>query len=41
MDKKKENLELLRAAWDAYHPEYMEFHLKEWPDFMVRNNGLP
>jgi len=30
---KKTHLEKIRAAWDAYHADYMEFHLKEWPKF--------
>ncbi len=33
MTQKKQNLETIRAAWDAYHADYMQFHLKEWPDF--------
>ena len=33
MTEKKQNLETIRSAWDAYHAEYMEFHLKEWPNF--------
>ena len=33
MTEKKEHLETVRAAWDAYHADYMEFHLKEWPKF--------
>ena len=28
-----EHLAMIRAAWDAYQPAYMEFHLKERPDF--------
>ena len=27
---------MTRDAWDAYHPDYMAFHLKEWPDFYER-----
>ena len=30
---KKDNLETIRAAWDAYHADYMGFHLQEWPEF--------
>ncbi len=24
---------MIRSAWNAYHADYMEFHLKEWPKF--------
>ena len=33
MNDKLERLELVRSAWDAYHPDYMGFHLRENPDF--------
>jgi SAM-dependent methyltransferase len=33
MTEKKEHLETIRSAWDAYHHDYMQFHLKEWPKF--------
>ncbi|MFC1452382.1 class I SAM-dependent methyltransferase [Verrucomicrobiota bacterium] len=33
MTARRDNLETVRSAWDAYHAEYMDFHLKEWPDF--------
>ena len=33
MTGKKEHLETIRSAWDAYHADYMEFHLKEFPKF--------
>lgn len=28
-----QHLQLIRAAWDAYHADYMAYHLREWPDF--------
>ncbi len=31
--KKAEHLSMIRSAWNAYHPAYMEFNLKERPDF--------
>jgi len=33
MNDKVERLELVRSAWDAYHPDYMEFNLRETPGF--------
>ena len=27
------HLDTIRAAWNAYQADYMQFHLKEWPDF--------
>jgi ubiquinone/menaquinone biosynthesis C-methylase UbiE len=33
VNEKLERLELVRGAWDAYHPDYMGFHLKENPNF--------
>jgi SAM-dependent methyltransferase len=33
VNDKLKRLELVRSAWDAYHPDYMGFHLKENPDF--------
>jgi len=33
MTQKKDNSAAVRSAWDAYYAEYMEFHLKEWPNF--------
>ncbi|HUT75538.1 MAG TPA: class I SAM-dependent methyltransferase [Armatimonadota bacterium] len=32
-DKHAEHLAMNRKAWDAYQPDYMEFHLKAHPDF--------
>jgi SAM-dependent methyltransferase len=32
-DEKRHRLQLIRDAWDAYHADYMAFHLQEWPDF--------
>ena len=34
--KKQQHLDMTRDAWDAYHADYMAFHLKEWPDFHER-----
>ena len=31
--RRAEHLAMNRKAWDAYQPAYMEFHLKEHPDF--------
>ena len=33
MNDKVKRLELVRSAWDAYHPDYMGFQLRENPDF--------
>lgn len=33
MNDKLDRLELVRSAWDAYHPDYMGFHLQANPDF--------
>ncbi len=33
MNDKLKRLELVRSAWDAYHPDYMDFQLLENPDF--------
>jgi len=33
MNDKLKRLELVRNAWDAYHPDYMGFQLSENPDF--------
>ena len=33
MTAKRAHLEMIRAAWDAYHADYMAFHLKERPEF--------
>jgi SAM-dependent methyltransferase len=30
---RKQHLDTIRSAWDAYHADYMAFHLKERPDF--------
>ena len=37
--KKREHRDMIRRAWDAYQPDYMAFHLKEWPDFYERLAG--
>ena len=39
MDDKRKHLEITRDAWDAYHPDYMEFHLKEWPNYFEHFKG--
>ncbi len=33
MADRNQHLDTIRAAWDAYHADYMAFHLKERPDF--------
>ena len=33
MTEKERHLNAIRSASDAYHADYMEFHLKEWPRF--------
>ena len=33
MNDKLQRLELVRSAWDAYHPDYMGFQLRENPHF--------
>ncbi len=33
---KQERLDINRAAWDAYQADYMQFNLKERPDFFER-----
>jgi len=33
MNDRLKRLELVRSAWNAYHPDYMEFNLRETPDF--------
>lgn len=33
MNEKLKRLELVRSGWDAYHPDYMGFHLRQNPDF--------
>jgi len=33
MSEEEEHIHTVRRAWDAYHPDYMQFHLKERPDF--------
>ncbi|MCX8213784.1 MAG: hypothetical protein OTJ97_04645 [SAR202 cluster bacterium] len=33
MNDKLKRLELLRSTLDAYHPDYMEFNLRETPEF--------
>ncbi len=33
MNDKFDRLELVRSAWDAYDPDYMEFPLQVNPDF--------
>jgi SAM-dependent methyltransferase len=33
MPDQRQHLDTIRAAWDAYHADYMAFHLKERPDF--------
>lgn len=35
-DKRDYHRQLLKNAWDDYHPAYMEFHLKEKPDFHMQ-----
>jgi SAM-dependent methyltransferase len=32
-DKHAEHMAMNEKAWDAYHPAYMDFHLKAHPDF--------
>ena len=32
-DKFKEHLEMNKKAWDEYHPAWMEFKAKRWPDY--------
>ena len=41
-DKKSVHLKMLREACDAYHPAYMEFNLKDRPDFhaFLANGGV-
>jgi SAM-dependent methyltransferase len=33
MSDRDRHTEMIRAAWDAYQADYMEFHLREWPRF--------
>lgn len=33
MTDRKQHLDAIRSAWDAYQADYMAFHLKEWPNF--------
>ena len=33
MNDKLDRLELVRSAWDAYDPDYMDFPLQANPDF--------
>jgi len=38
-DKHAEHTAMNRKAWDAYQPDYMEFHLKAHPDFFEHLGG--
>jgi len=39
MNERSEHLALTRDTWNAYHPDYMKFHLKEWPDYFEHFKG--